>query len=102
MIVHKFKEKENDPYLNEIWDMGYNEAYMCEMSNTLTLVNSSNRAEKDLRLNDFKRLIQTLKIITGYTQWGDCHQWVSEADGSAQRLRDFVNSSITIKVHQNP
>lgn len=47
MIVYKFKSKEPNPYLNEVWDMGYDEAYVCEMTNTLTLINSKNKTKKN-------------------------------------------------------
>lgn len=81
---------EKDPILREMWSMGY--AYYYEdhrMEKAYLCVDLERIKEVDLR--ELKNLIHGLKIISGQNMIdGSIHSWVSEADGSASRLRDFI------------
>ena len=88
--------KEKDPILREIYAIGY--THVEENNPECKLILYSETQYKELNSFDFRQFVYSLKIIRGYSslELGSIpHAWVSEADGSAQRVRDYINPDFT-------
>lgn len=90
MFMMKTSEEirtEPDPFLREIWAMGYDFIYEDFCSDTISLCRKSDGYQKRIpRRGDYFYL----KIIRGVLPDGTIHAWLSEADGSADKFRELI------------
>lgn len=78
---------ESDPFLREIWAMGYDFIYDDRISETITLCRKGDGYRKIIpRRGDYFYL----KIVRGVLPDGTIHAWLSEADGSAAKFRELI------------
>lgn len=85
---------EKDPYLREIYALGYDEVVVRYMEDKVILIDRLNQKKKEFFLRDFQMTIYECSIIKGVTLGGEIHAWVKESDGSADKLRNFISSSL--------
>lgn len=71
---------ERDPFLREVWAIGYDFFIIDPISDSITLCRKSDRYTKSIPLFNS----HSFKII------GTTHKWISEADGSADRFRELI------------
>lgn len=100
---------EKDPILRVIWAEGFDYIYLDDAANTMRLY--KNKAiVREINLFDFRSFCRSLKIIRSHLRVSasdlqpvpidqlPIHEWVSEGDGSAQRLRDFLNEGPSCEI----
>jgi len=83
---------EKDPFLREVWAMGYDEVFKDEIRNELTLVRLSDKYIKKIPIYDAFGMYQ-YKIKKAILIDGSIHEWLSEADGSAETFRNYIRPS---------
>ena len=80
---------EENPFLREIWALGFDEALEDRPFQELILVRHKDK---------FTTRIPMIKNLDGFTikasilYDGRTHTWLSESDGSAQRFRDLIQT----------
>ncbi len=81
---------ETDPYLRIIWSLGYDKVIINHSYNIFFLYKGDDKV-KEFPLNEIRRLHWELKTITGILPNGEHHTWLSDADGSADKFRNYIN-----------
>lgn len=81
---------ERDPILREIWAEGYTHVEEDTVNGNIKLLDTSNNNMKVIDLHYFRSLTVSLNFKRGLLPDGTTHTWVSEADGSAERLREMI------------
>lgn len=80
---------EKDPFLRAIWAMGYDRVFKDEIRNELNLVRDSDNFIKKIPIFEafagYKYKIKRAILIDG-----SIHEWLSEADGSAETFRNYI------------
>ena len=82
---------EKNPILREIWTQGYDYIKEDYCSNTITLIDCENKFTKVIDRFDWKNVIYGLNFKTSILYSGECHTWIKESDGSANRLRKIIS-----------
>lgn len=80
---------QKDPYLREILALGYDKVFRDERSRTLMLLHH-NGGLKEFEIRDIEFFIYKLTIKTAVLIDGRFHSWLSDADGSADKFREFI------------
>jgi hypothetical protein len=88
--------KETDPYLREIWALGWDRVIRHEPSMNITLVNDTTKEIKEISIREFAPWFYTIK--KGVLPNGEIHAWISETDGSAEKFRSVVKSAVGKKI----
>jgi hypothetical protein len=79
---------EPDPFLREIYAVGYNHVIYDQCDRSCILWNDT--VEKRVSWNEWIDVAHSFKIIRGILPDGRVHAWLSEADGSAERFRKLI------------
>lgn len=84
---------EKDPYLREIYAMGFDEVYTDSSTEMMTLIKRDNRTYKEINQRDLFSLTHPISIKRGMSMIdGSIHSWICERDGSADRFRNTINN----------
>lgn len=88
------------PYTREIYANGYDEIIKDVVNNNITLLELEGEKKiKTFSIYEFEQLLVLLTVKSGissipfeFNYKGDKpHRWISEADGSAEKFRAFIN-----------
>lgn len=80
---------QKDPYLREILALGYDKVFVEECSRTLILLHR-NGGVNEIGISDVELFKWKLTIKTAVLIDGSFHSWLSDADGSSNRFREFI------------
>ena len=84
--------KEKDPYLREIWGMGYDKIIKDDVNQQTLLLRNSDKYIK--KIPYYKLTCKPFKIIRVILYSGEEYNWISEADGSCERFREMIKPEI--------
>lgn len=92
LIDHPFY---NDPYLRELHCALDKAIVIDKITNSLYVYDRKNKdLIHEVDLSDLRQLCYSLTIKSGRLPDGKIHEWVSESDGSANKLREFLKISV--------
>lgn len=80
---------EKDPFLREIWAMGYDEVRESKVRCEIELIRLHDGFIKKIPMYDTFAMYQ-YKIKKAILIDGSIHAWLSEADGSAETFRNYI------------
>ena len=83
---------EKDPLLREIWANGYTRYIEDVVSLKVLLINDETKYVKEIELHHFRWCVASLCFNRGILPDGDIHCWVKEADGSAEKFRNLIQT----------
>lgn len=81
---------EPDPFIREIYSLGYDEIAVVPMDDKIYLYKGGEKS-KEINLKEFQMCVYGCKTITCRTYFGTTHEWIKEADGSAEKFRKFIS-----------
>lgn len=90
---------EPDPYLREIYALGWDDVYQDRCTHKLVLVMHEPKQTKEIDLSEIGPAGQNFRVRTGILPDGRSYSWVAERDGNADRFRDLVRP--TERIPQN-
>lgn len=79
---------EEDPFIREIMALGYPNVMSSVCENTITFFND--KQSKTFDTHELQQFSLGLTIKEAILIDGRVHRWVSEADGSADRFRNYI------------
>ena len=79
---------EKDPFLREIFAMGYDRVEEDIVGNNLLLINSKDKITK--KISRFDLIAYPFKIKRAILYSGEIHAYISEANGDAQKFRNLI------------
>jgi len=79
---------EENPYLREVWSMGYSHVFTDEPTGKIRLFNPISKIEKEINIADLQTVMFQCRIRKGIMPNGNVHMWISE---SGDGLKNFIN-----------
>ena len=87
--------KSDGAIARQIIAVGYTHYLVDHVENKLKLLNEETDFRKEICLQEFKDLVCNITFITGSNLAGKTHTWISESDGSAEKLRYMIRMDLT-------
>lgn len=85
---------EKNPVLREIYGLGYDRVIINPVNNTIELLCNETEMKRQMPLNDWNMMVYGLDYINAILYDGRHFSWVKNADGSRQKLIDFINTGV--------
>jgi len=83
---------EEDPFLREIYGMGYDKVVMSEIDGK-AIFYKGNKIANEIPLFLMEMTMYGCTIVRAHTHFGTIHKWIKEGDGSADKFRNLISDS---------
>lgn len=83
---------EPNPILREIYAIGYDDVFLDRVNNVFVLIDNVKKYCKEIPYRSFN--LSNYTVISGILPDGKRHAWISESDGSCERLRQIIKQDI--------